>query len=475
MKRQMPITLLLALVSTAVGCAHLPQSAPMDRTLLTPPTALDAYVDKPDPSYSYRVLQSAKSGGATFSVIDMTSQTWRTPEEVDRVQWRHWLTIVKPDTVTTGKALLFISGGDNGGEAPQAPSPLIAQIAMATQSVTAELHMIPNQPLTFIADETQPRGEDALVAYTWDKYLRTGDATWPARLPMTKAAVRAMDTITNFCASARGGNVTVDAFVVAGGSKRGLTAWTAAAVDPRVVAICPIVIDMLNMAPSLVHHFEAYGFWAPTVDDYVERNLMDWLGHPKYDGLLKIIDPYSYRDRMTLPKFIINASGDQLFLPDSSQFYYDDLPGEKLLRYVPNAAHDLGGSDAIESLLAYYHAILNEDQLPRYSWTVKNNAIHVKTKDNPVAVKLWQATNPKARDFRFDYVGGIWTSTDLEETKPGRYVGSVPIPEEGWTAFFVELTFKNDAPAPLKVTTQVHVVPQILPYTYTPRYGRISR
>jgi len=48
----------------------------------------------------------------------------------------------------------------------------------------------------------------------------------------------------------------------------GLTTWTTAAVDKRVIAIVPFVIDMLNIEPSFVHHWEAYGFglrpWATT-------------------------------------------------------------------------------------------------------------------------------------------------------------------------------------------------------------------
>src|SRR5262249_48535524 len=136
--------------------------------------------------------------------------------------------------------------------------------------------------------ETERRVEDSFIAYTWDKFLRTGDSKWPARLPMTKAAVRAMDTVTAFCGSADGGNVKVDSFVVAGGSKRGWTTWTTAAVDKRVIGIIPCVIDVLNMQPSMQHHYAAYGFWAPSVGNYTAFHLMDWDGTPEYKALLKI-------------------------------------------------------------------------------------------------------------------------------------------------------------------------------------------
>jgi len=74
-----------------------------------------------------------------------------------------------------------------------------------------------------------------------------------------------MDTVTAFCRSPEGGNLTVDGFVVAGGSKRGWTTWTTAAVDRRVVAIAPMVIDLLNIVPSFQHHLAVYGYYAPAV------------------------------------------------------------------------------------------------------------------------------------------------------------------------------------------------------------------
>jgi len=326
--------------------------------------------------------------------------------------------------------------------------------------------MVPNQPLVF-AGETERRVEDSFIAYTWDKFLRTGDPKWPARLPMTKAAVRAMDTVTAFCGSAEGGNTKVNQFVVAGGSKRGWTTWTTAAVDQRVIGIIPLVIDVLNMEESMKHHYAAYGFWAPSVGNYTAFRLMDWGGTPEYQALLRIEEPYQYRQRFTIPKFIINAAGDQFFLPDSSQFYFNDLPGQKYLRYVPNADHSLRGSDAHETMLACYNATINNLPLPKFTWSLeKDGSIRVKTQDKPTGVKLWQATNPEARDFRMEKLGPKYQSTVLTEEGSGVYVGKVTEPSKGWTAFFVELTYPSGCEVPFKFTTQVRVVPDILPHKF---------
>src|SRR5262249_37596770 len=155
--------------------------------------------------------------GQTTFIVDMTSQAWLTTNEVDRPLWKHWLIITKPETVNSSKSLLFISGDANNGRQPKSPDENLARIALAPKSVVSELKRVPNQPLVFTG-ETKGRTEDSLIAYTWDKFLRTGDTKWPARLPMTKSAVRAMDTVTAFCSSADEGKTKVDSFVVAGGS-----------------------------------------------------------------------------------------------------------------------------------------------------------------------------------------------------------------------------------------------------------------
>lgn len=426
-------------------------------------TALDEYVAKPDASFTFELLKNHTAAGGTTYLLEMTSQQWLTEKEVDKPIWKHWLTIIKPEGASSDTALLFITGGSNERPAPDKVDQNLVQAAAATKSVVAELRMVPNQPLVF-AGETKGRFEDSLIAYTWDKYLRTGDEKWPARLPMTKAAVRAMDTVTAFLASERGGQMKVDKFVVAGASKRGWTTWSTAAVDKRVVAIVPIVIDLLNVVPSFQHHYGAYGFWAPAVGDYVEMGIMNWMGTPEFAALMKIEEPYEYRDRLTMPKLVLNSAGDQFFLPDSTQFYWKDLKGPKYLRYVPNTDHSMKNSDALPSLVSFHDAILRKKALPEYSWELPSpGVIRVVAKTKPSRVKLWTATNPEARDFRLETLGPKYIEKTLEPKGDGVYEATLDKPEKGWTAGFIELTYANE-PAPFKFTSGVTVIPDTLPH-----------
>lgn len=459
--RRVAATLLLAALPWA-GVASQRAIPPSQQT------ALDRYIAKPDPAYSYQLLTTLPTPLGKVHVIEMTSQTWLTPAEVDQTNWTHWITLAVPSEVTSETALFFIGGGSNEKGPPRSPNSDLARIAVETKSVVAELRCVPNQPLTFHQDG-KGRFEDDLIAYTWDKYLRTGDDRWPARLPMTKAAVRGMDAVTDFCAQPQGGGLKITKFVVAGASKRGWTTWATAAVDSRVVGIVPIVIDVLNVVPSMQHHYAAYGFFAPAVGNYVEHNIMNWMDTPEFAALMKIEDPFSYRDRFTMPKLILNACGDQFFLPDSSQFYFDQLPGEKYLRYVPNADHSLRNSDAYETLHAFHHALLTGTPLPRFAWTLPGDgSIRVKATDAPKEARLWQATNPSARDFRLETFGAQWTSSPLTATD-GEYVARVAMPKEGWTAFMVELTYDRPGAKPLKLTTPVRVVPDRVDHKFVPQ------
>ncbi len=427
-------------------------------------TALDRYIAAPDASFKYSLNRTIPTAGATIYQLDMVSQTWLTAAEVDQPVWRHWVTIVKPDKIASNSALLFINGGSYRST-PDAPDPLLVLLATAANTIVVNLGQVPNEPLKF-ADESKARTEDAIIAYSWDKFLRTGDERWPARLPMTKAAVRAMDATTAFLAQLPGGAVEVKNFIVSGGSKRGWTTWTLAAVDPRVVAIAPIVIDTLNMEACFQHHWRAYGFWAPAVQDYADAGIMNWFGTARMRALLEIEDPYEYRERLTLPKYMMYSSGDQFFLPDSSQFYLGDLPGEKYLRYVPNTDHGMSSLEATNNLISWLRSVTSNDPRPRFYWRVyrAGGDIRVRVIDKPSKVLLWQAINPKARDFRLESIGPAWKSKELKGEN-GVYDVKVAPPDRGWTASFVELTFPGSAGNQFVFTTEVIVTPDVYPFS----------
>lgn len=459
-RRSLKLSLVLGLTLAAAVFAPAAGTARRGAT----ETALDRYVAQPDAAFAWRKVADSREQDATVYAIDLTSQRWLTSAEVDRPEWRHWVLVVKPDDAASSTALLFITGGSNGPAAePPKPSRDLAEIARKTKSVVVELRMVPNQPLVF-GNDGQPRKEDDLIAYSWNKYLGTGDERWPTRLPMTKAAVRAMDTVTAFLGSEEGGRFKVDTFTVSGASKRGWTTWTTAIVDRRVVAICPLVIDVLNAEPSFVHHYRAYGFYAPAVKDYVAHGVVDWGGTPELKALYAIEDPFSYRDRLTMPKLLINACGDQFFLPDSSQFYFSELPGVKYLRYIPNTDHSLRNSDATKTLQAWHEAIVRQLKLPQFTWKRdREGTVTVTTTTAPTQVLHWQAANPNARDFRLETLGPVWKSSPLEG-RGGVFTASVEKPAQGWAASMVELTFDIGASAPLKLTTDVLVTPDTLPF-----------
>jgi len=432
-------------------------------------TALDDYVAAADPAYSYQLVNTISGSGYTAYVLDMTSQSWRSSSEVDRTLWQHWLTIVVPTTVSHDTAFLYISGGSNGGSAPTSAPSEVVFIATNTKSVAAQLRMVPNQPLTF-PDGGGPLYEDEIIAYTYDKYLVTGDGTWPLLLPMVKSAVRAMDTIEEFLSEEPEDPIDIDRFAITGASKRGWTTWLTAAVDTRVVASMPMVIDVLNIGEQMTHHFAAYGFYSDAIHDYVDLDVIRRIYTPQGQALLEIVDPFEYRERYTQFKYGLNSTGDQFFLPDSAQFYFANLADEKYLRYIPNTDHGLDGTypyndDALESLTLFYYSILQNLSRPQFNWTVSaENRIEVQTTTTPKQVRLWQATNPNARNFRLDVIGTAWNVSVLTDQGGGKYVGEVAEPAQGWRAFFVEMIFDSGTAVDYKFTTEVRVTPDYLPF-----------
>jgi PhoPQ-activated pathogenicity-related protein len=270
--------------------------------------ALEDYVGKPDPTFAWNEVGSATADGFTVATLELVSQQWR--EHV----WKHNVLVVKPDTIRNPDiAFLFVTGNSSG----KSSVPMLQILARRAGAIAAVVTHVPNQPLY------DGRKEDALIAYTFDQYLKTGDASWPLLFPMAKSAVKAMDAIQAHAREGSGQDVT--RFVVGGASKRGWTTWLAGAVDGRIKAIAPMVIDMLNMKSQLEWADKVYGKQSEQIHDYTDLNLHMKMDDPPMKNLRGWVDPYSYRDRYTMPKLLLLGTNDPYWTVDSLRHYWDSL------------------------------------------------------------------------------------------------------------------------------------------------------
>jgi PhoPQ-activated pathogenicity-related protein len=428
-----------------------------------------------DEAFDFEVHEAHKRAGYTTYVVRMVSQHWTPREDVSEQTWWHWVTIVVPDDVTSDAALLWLGGGSRTTSQPSEAEGFLRAAALETSSVAIGVHNIPSQPLSFEEDSSARRlSEDALIAYGWRQYLEGGahadDIEWLARVPMTRAAMRAMDTATTILEDRHG--TALQRFVVSGASKRGWTAWTTGIFDARIVAMAPAVIDVLNLRASFTHHWKAYGEWSPAISDYEEEGIMDWKDTAEFAELEAMVDPYAYLDDVEIPVYVVNASSDEFFLPDSWQFYWDAMPEASRLRYVPNTGHSMAGTDAVEGLLTFYAHIVDGRTPPNLEWQVQESSIRIRIPDssNAESIRLWSASN-EVRDFRHYVVGEAWEATELS-IPDGEASIPVEIPDDGYAAYFVEVVFGTDA-GMLPLTSGIKVVPDTYAYDdYTPRQRR---
>jgi len=243
--------------------------------------------------------------------------------------------------------------------------------------------------------------------------------------------------------------------------------------EPRVAAIAPMVIDILNFSEQMEHHLAVYGDYAPALRDYVEYGLVQRVNTREGAALRRAVDPFSYREALTLPKYIIGSTGDQFFPPDAARFYFPYLSGETLLRYVPNSDHSLSNTqasliDAVSGLFGWYLTIVEGQPRPAISWQQEGEELVVRASPAPLAARVWKARNPDARDFRLGTIGEAWQATELDPVERGQYATRLVPPATGWRAYFVELAYPSPRPGLCQVySTRVFVTPEIRPFEGT--------
>jgi len=436
---------------------------------------LEKYIAQKDKSYQWRIIDSKTiPPGVAYEEMILTSQTWH------GLDWHHRVKIYRPkDCTGVRQAFLLISGGSwndekekereeqlrrerqarEAGSQPANPSRRRQGFALnegmfanqIMQKLKLPVVILENVPLEPIFDG---RTEDRIIAYTFDKYMETGEWDWPLLLPMAKSAVRAMDALQEL--ARKEWKTELKDFVVSGGSKRGWTTWLTAASDKRVKACAPAVIDVLNMPAQMKHQLEMLGQYSEMIQAYTVLGIQSKMDTPRGQELLRIVDPYSYRDRVTMPKMIILGTNDPYWTVDSLNLYWDGLVGEKYILYIPNKGHaaiDLPRLTANSTALSALAA--GKVTFPKMTWEYQatDKAIRLKVKADKPAQRVWAfMTESPTTNFRT----AQWRHEPMVE-QDGGYVYELPTPEQGFTAMYGEGLFDLEDGLSVYLCTQIRV------------------
>lgn len=414
---------------------------------------LEDYIKKENPALAYKIEKEAQLVGVKAVSVRLTSQEWRGKK------WQHWLTIFIPPVVDPHKrGILLIEGGRNQDGLPDPRSQAGSMLGMSSISLRAPLALllqVPNQP------NYGNLYEDDLIAHTFDKYLKGGDDEWPLLLPMVKSATAAMDALQMMAKKGElktsdGKALALEQFVVAGASKRGWTSWLTAAVDKRVCALAPSVIDVLNMKEQMKLQSRSYGKFSHMIEPYTKRNIMKRLDSPRGELLRKVVDPYEYRDRIKQPKLMLLGTNDPYWIADAARLYYGDLQGPKAMYYLPNAGHGLG-LGILPTLTSFFLSALNDKPYPEVKETIKDGKLTVTWPGKGKAALWWAAAD--GRDFR----KAEWNSIPLEGD--GKVTVDMVNPKKGWWAAYVSVTFpglrKTDSE--FQLSTPIKILPETFP------------
>ena len=432
----------LALAARATG--QDTATALADRRATGP---LADYAHAVDPATRLDAIDAGEFAGGSWRTLRLVSQRWR------GVEWSHELSMYRPAGSGEATMLFGIDGGKAGKVPEKGPLPitdtirLLATVANAANMPAAIIRQVPYQPMF------DGLVEDGLIAHSFEQYVRTGDPSWPLLLPMVKAAVEGMHAVGRVARAEWG--IDPRGFVVTGASKRGWTTWLTAAVDPRVVAAVPMVIDMLSMERQLRLQVESFGKLSEQLDDYTSRRIEKLVATPRGRELVEIVDPYRYRQALTLPKLIALGTNDPYWPLEALEVYRDGLHGPCWVSYSPNSGHGLPPERIAGLLAAMGRHATGERPLPTIDWQFEQDAdggrCVLEADEEPAEVLLWQAESA-TRDFR----KARWTATPVPAAGRER-TAAIARPAAGFGAALLQCRYER-TPWPLLLTTGVQVV-----------------
>jgi len=222
---------------------------------------------------------------------------------------------------------------------------------------------------------------------------------------------------------------------------------------------------------------------------------MQQLGTPAFKALASIVDPLVYKDYLKMPKYVIDATGDEFFLPDDDYFWWGQLEGETNRLMIANAEHSMatGLLTLVPGLASMVLGVMTQTPRPVIDWKMAegDGTITLTANQKPKRAIVHYATTfgDDRRDFRLikgntpadpckfipiKVFGSacinpvIWFGEDIAPVSVQNgiytYVASQPAAPAGWRGFLMELHFDGPKDSTFILTSQVSIINQTYPF-----------
>jgi PhoPQ-activated pathogenicity-related protein len=208
------------------------------------------------------------------------------------------------------------------------------------------------------------------------------------------------------------------------------------------------------------HQKATWGFYSEQIGDYTSKGLVREDGIPnegREHDLWQMMDPFTYRDIISVPKLMIVGANDRYWAVDAMSIYFNELKGPAHAHRVANAGHNLddggdGRNQALRTLAVFYRHAVDGKTLPTLKWEFPSSpdkvGLTVECSAQAEGARLWSCV-AKTHDFR----ESKWVSQDLA-SKNGRFIGEVKPNGEEHIAIYGEVLLEHEG-VPYSLSTLV--------------------
>lgn len=383
-------------------------------SILQSTSALARYLARP---HKPRLISESGSSFARQLVVE--SQVWK------GIPWQHHVTVVGLEHPGD---FLFLEV--TGGDANPVDIERARMVSERLKCAVAVLFNIPNQPIWELT-------EDDLIAHTFVEAIDSDDETWPLLFPMVQSVIGTLDVLEKLLGHPFRTLVT-------GASKRGWTSWLAGASgDPRIVAIMPRVIEMLNVPDQLAGQLQEWGHYSPMLEPYTSRGLMERVKTEQGRRLALEVDPFTHRELISVPTYIVAGSNDPYWTVDAARHYLSSLNHEAHLLVIPNEGHNMGDrSSELHGSLEFAGKLMRNEPRQHLDWNVQGNKVTLSASEGHV--DWYVASGPDAH-----FEEAFWTKIADHGSEITCGPGS------NWSAVLGQVTWEDGFTA----TTRVFLSP----------------